>query len=163
MTKTAGRPTLYKPTYCDKIINYFADFPLYRTRVASERIDKNGDTHKRFEEVTNDYPTLRDFAVSIHVRHCTLLSWAKKFPEFTEALKEAKQIQENIIVKNAFLHRFNSTFSIFALKNIAGWRDHRDDLNKDNENLFDQEIEIFDLKKEKDPEEFKSRLERYTT
>ena len=37
-----------------------------------------------------------------------------------------KQHQENMIVKGAFGKKIDSTMAIFALKNIAGWRDKQE-------------------------------------
>ncbi len=48
---------------------------------------------------------------------------AEKYPKFSEALKRAKGLQEGKVVKNALTNMYNSTFSIFLLKNNFGWKD----------------------------------------
>lgn len=52
-----------------------------------------------------------------------LLRFAEKNEKFRLALKKAKQIQENKLVLGGLLRKFHPTIVIFALKNVAEWRD----------------------------------------
>jgi hypothetical protein len=47
----------------------------------------------------------------------------EKYPQFSEAIKSAKALQEGKVVKNALQNEYNSTMSIFLLKNNFGWKD----------------------------------------
>ena len=106
----AGRPTLYRPEHCQKIIEYFS-IPPYKYNKIS----------KTFE--ANDPLFLSAFARSIGVTHDSLLEWAKVHPEFSLALKQAKELQEQFFVTNAVKGYYAQPMSIFALKNMCGWRD----------------------------------------
>ena len=60
-----------------------------------------------------------------------LSEWARRSKYFSQALKKAHEIQEYKLVQNATENKFNSTFVIFTLKNIAGWRDQRKEEHKE--------------------------------
>lgn len=61
----AGRPTTYKPEYCEKIVEFC----------------KNGDT-------------LNQFAVSVGTHPQRLYEWAKQNEEFNEALLKARAVYQ---------------------------------------------------------------------
>ena len=100
-----GRPTSYKPEYCKQMLDFFLSF-------------LDVDKQKKPE-----FPTLMDFAREVEVNYATLTRWRDAHPDFRKAYKECQEVQLNIVIKNAIVGRFNSIFSIFTLKNIAGWRD----------------------------------------
>ena len=99
----AGRPTKYKKEYCQDIKKFFS----------------------KSLTITQDpeLPFFSAYAREIKVNTDTLHEWKKKHKEFSEAYKECKHIQEEILAKFALEGKFNSTFSIFTAKNILGWRD----------------------------------------
>ena len=78
---------------------------------------------------------LGEFAVENGFHRQRLSEFADQNQEFSEALKKASQVQENRIVKGAMAGVFNSTFCIFTLKNIAGWRDAHEITGKDGEGI----------------------------
>lgn len=95
-----GRPTKYKPEYCKRIVEHMAD----------------------------GYPLVH-FAVSIGVAQQSLHDWAKKYPEFSEAMKMAKQAFEaklyEIGLQGTFADKFNTgPYSLLA-KNYLGWSDRQ--------------------------------------
>lgn len=116
--KPVGRPTEYKEKYCQMIIDFFANHELQRERVKTSGLDITTT-----ELVTNPYPTINDFAKKIDVNYVSLRRWVETHPEFSDAYKRAKELQHEIIIKGALIGAYNATFSIFAMKNIAGWRD----------------------------------------
>lgn len=103
-----GRPTKYKPEYCNRIVEYF-DIPAYH---------EDGD-----KKVPNDPRFLYDFARKIRVNIDTIYTWANVHPEFSDALKTVKKLQEKHLAINGFYGNSHPTFTIFMLKNICGWRD----------------------------------------
>lgn len=146
-----GRPTKYDPKYCDQIIDFFADHELTRERI--KFYDKDGNAHT--EEVANIYPTITDFAKKIGVNRSSLHEWSRKHKDFSVALKEAKELQHEIIIKSALCGYYNASFSIFAMKNIAGWRDKNEDDKSDDR--LESELEFVGVPmKEKD-----DRFKRY--
>lgn len=120
-----GRPTDYKIEYCKDILEFFTLEP-YRSFLKKTITKKNGEVTKEFEERGNNCPFIGQFARDIGVSRSAITRWAKKYPEFQVALKEAKKLQEEHIATNGLNGSFNSSFSIFTLKNVAGWRDRTD-------------------------------------
>jgi len=120
-----GRPTKYKPEYCKKIIEYFEIEP-YREREVTHR-KKNGDEWTTHEDVANDLPFISGFAHKIGVNTDSINAWSKKYPEFSEALKKAKELQHNILATNGLRGLYQVAFAIFTAKNITPWRDVADE------------------------------------
>lgn len=102
-----GRKSTYKPEYCEQIKALCAQGITWRSAC----------TELGFYQEIGD-------------------RWAKKFPEFGLAKKEAKSLcvkwweevgRRAILEKNSKDGgTFNSTVWIFAMKNIGDWRDNRD-------------------------------------
>lgn len=103
-----GRPTKYKPEYCQVIIDYF-DIPA---------TDSEGNA--------NNPRFLSAFARSIGVNHDTLHEWCSVYPEFSEAYTEAKRLQGEHIIVNALQNRYNSSFAWRTMMNIQDWRDKQE-------------------------------------
>lgn len=104
-----GRPSEYDSKYCQEILKYFGVKPY--------------ETNERGREVAADLPTLAGFASKIGVHRDTLHQWTKDHPEFSDAYKKAKDLQENFIVVNGNRGLINTAFAIFTAKNVLGWRD----------------------------------------
>ena len=101
----AGRPTGYRPEYAEQLRNYFSA-PV-----------STGDG------AVNLFPTLARFATNIGVHRETLLEWASKHDEFSDAYKAAKALQEANLVEGAMCGVYSQAFAIFTAKNVLGWRD----------------------------------------
>lgn len=124
--KKMGRPTLYKPEYCDKIIQYF-DIVPYRTVQVKEKDTTKGKKNEgktivKFVEKPEDMRFLEDFAQEIGVKSRTLLLWVEKYPKFKEAYDRAKELQQRNLIINGLKGLYNPAAYIFTMKNIAGWR-----------------------------------------
>lgn len=119
----AGAPTLYKTEYCDKIIKFF-DVPHSKI-ITIRTTGKNDYVKEEEKEIANALPHLIQFARQIGVSHDAISDWAKKYPDFAEALSTAKKINEQMLASNALKGLYNSTFSIFMAKNKFGWRDEQ--------------------------------------
>ncbi|MBI5402493.1 MAG: hypothetical protein HY959_03770 [Ignavibacteriae bacterium] len=119
-----GRPTKYKEDYCDDIIKYFDIEP---TRTITERFFyKNGDEKEKEIEVANELPTIEGFCRTIKINKSTLHEWVKAHKEFSNAYNVAKDLQVDLWLKNSLKGLYNPTFSIFAGKNMFGWRDKQE-------------------------------------
>src|SRR5690349_11818379 len=119
-----ARPSKYKPEYCEELEKFF-DIEPYR-EVVDIYTYKDGTTKETVKLLPNDMPFIRDFAKKIGVNKDTLYEWAKKHSEFSVALKEVKDLQEKLLVVNGLNGVYNSTFAIFAAKNMIGWRDRNE-------------------------------------
>jgi hypothetical protein len=95
-----GRPTKYKPEYCQHIVDYF--------------ITKKNE---------NDLPFFSAYGREIDVCEDTMIEWTNVYPDFSEAYKKCKSLQKEIIIKMALNNQYNSTFAIFTAKNMTDMRD----------------------------------------
>lgn len=100
----AGRPTDYRPEYCEAVIEHM----------------KEG-------------ASLTSFAASVNCARSTINEWCDKNPEFSEAVKAAKahcatwwETQGRLGATGQA--NVNPTLVIFGLKNMAGedWREKQD-------------------------------------
>lgn len=102
-TRPVGRPTKYKPEYCDAVIQHMSEGA-----------------------------SLTSFAASINVSRATINVWMEEYPEFLEAAMTAKSKcaswWEAVGRKNAVEGGGNATLVVFGLKNMAAddWRDKRE-------------------------------------
>lgn len=118
--RKCGKPTTYEPIFCDKIISFFKDMPL--TKEVQKISGVTGTPYITIE--ANEYPTIGDFCKQNNISRSCINSWAKRHQEFEIALKIAKEYQHEFLIKNALIGRYSAGFAAFAMKNIAGWRDH---------------------------------------
>ena|SRR3990167_5653193 len=123
MKHAGGRPSKYDPSFCQKIVDYFSVEP-YRVIPKTKR------------EIPNDLPFLSNFADSIGVNQDTLHEWCKVHPEFSEAFKKAKELQEQFLVINGLRNNFAQPFTIFAMKNMFRWTDRHEVTGKDGQPLM---------------------------
>ncbi len=109
----AGRPSKYDKKYVNLLLDYMKN-PIDET-----------------------FPTLAGFACTIEPCRDTLHEWSRakikdengnlvlKYPEFSDAYKKIKDIQERNIVHGALTGKYNPTFSIFFAKNNLGYKDQQ--------------------------------------
>lgn len=115
-----GRPTKYKPEYCEEIVGYFSAKPFDEV-----------ETPYGPKKVANPMPTFHKFAQFIGVNEDTVVEWVKaedkdgnlKYPEFSAAYKRAKELQKWFLIENGLNGVYNATFAIFTAKNITDMRD----------------------------------------
>jgi hypothetical protein len=69
---------------------------------------------------------LKDFCVEKMVHFQRFAEWANRNGYFAFILSACKIIQESKLVKLGLSKNFNVSMPIFALKNVAGWRDVRE-------------------------------------
>jgi hypothetical protein len=102
-----GRPSLYDDSYVQALLDYME------------------------APVNEEFPTIAGFACTVKPCRDTLHEWSKakdgegnlKYPQFSDAYKKVKDIQEVNIVQGALSGKYNPTFSIFFMKNNLGWKD----------------------------------------
>ena len=125
-----GRPTDYKPEYCEQLIEYFSGEP-YRTV-----------GNKMFP---NRLPTLERFAVKIGVTPNTLLVWSKKHKDFKLAYACAKSLYKDFLNTNGALGLYNPAYSKFIAINTTDMVDEKkikhDATPEFNDALSDKSIE----------------------
>lgn len=101
----AGRPTKYKPAFCDRVIE-----------LASEGASK------------------AEIALDLNICYATFDNWQNYNPEFLEAVKKAERLSQGWWEKKGReatfggIDGFNATSFIFNMKNRfkADWRDKQE-------------------------------------
>ena len=84
---------------------------------------------------------LLEWCISENIPKESIPHIEKKSPLFSIALKKAKQIQELRLIELGLSIK-NSVFCIFALKNLAGWRDDPDAAKGSNVNKLTLELHL---------------------
>lgn len=122
MAHAGGRPTKYKPDYCDSVIAYFT-IPPQQT-VYKETYYANGQLKSKEPVVlANQFPTIYGFASEIGVNKDTIYQWIKDHKEFSDAFTRAQELQHNIWLVNGMGGQYNSQFAQFFGKNCLGYKD----------------------------------------
>jgi len=118
--KPVGRPTKYKPEYCQAIIDYF--------NIPTHNIDGKPNTP----------PYIFRFCLSIGISKECLHDWVAKYPEFSDAYRIAKEMQKELMVNNALTGDYNAAFAWRAMMNMHDWREKSDNIHtgRDGEPLF---------------------------
>ncbi len=86
-----GRPTNYRPEYCQSIIEYFA---------APESWEINTDAKGSAKAVPKSkIPTIERWCYSIGVHSRTLDDWQARYPEFRDAYQTARGLQQAFVIE----------------------------------------------------------------
>lgn len=123
-----GRPRLYKPEFCIKMINFFSIEPYKLIELT--KVTKDGREVKTSEIVPNRLPTFANFAWSIGVDRDTVLNWVdatnddgtRKYPEFFGAYTQCKELQKDFLNYNALAGNYDSRYAVFLATNITEYR-----------------------------------------
>jgi hypothetical protein len=118
VVRAHGKPCKYIPEYCQKLIDFFNIEPYTEVYAMS----KDGKSVFK-ERIPNNLPLIGRFATTIGIGKSTIWSWSERYPEFKAALEIAHDMQEYILVTNSLMGLYSPAASIFAMKNLIGWRD----------------------------------------
>ena len=116
-----GRPTTYKPEYCQQIINFFSTPQLTEDKEITWTT-KSGTVKREIVKVANRLPTMEKFAIDIGTYPQTLLDWCKRFSEFNEAYSRAKAYYKEFLNQNALSGRYNERYATFLAINTTDMR-----------------------------------------
>ena len=120
-----GRPTKYKPEYCEEIEKFFNVEPYYDKPI--EHYGKDGEVKwEDFKRVANKLPTFKGFAQHIGVNTDTIVEWEKKYKDFSVAYTRAKEHQKYFLIENGLNGCYNPAFAIFVCKNITDMKDKQE-------------------------------------
>lgn len=146
-SKGGGRPSKYKPKFCEEMIKHFSIDPYKKeTMESSTEYFANGAIKKKnekFKLVPNKLPTFFNFARSIDVSHEALHRWRDarigkfekdetdtgkddrpfKYPEFRVAYNAVKQLQKEFLMELGLAGASPPASFIFVAKNITDMRD----------------------------------------
>lgn len=124
-----GRPSSYKPEYCQALIRWF-DVDSFSVKDI-QITNKDGSTKEYTEREATPLPMLVDFAKSIGVCYVTVYNWAglnSERPEaakeeFVIAYKEAIAHRDRIVIQNGLLGLYNGYFAKFFAENNMGMKE----------------------------------------
>jgi len=117
-----GRPSKYKPEYCQAIIDFFSG-PKSERIVKSVTTGKNEYEKTEYVTVPCELPTLAKFARKIGVNKDTVIEWTKQHKEFSDAYNDIKDLQKEFLVDNGLAGLYPPASFIFTAKNITDMRD----------------------------------------
>jgi hypothetical protein len=123
-TRKMGRPTKYKPIYCQQIIKFF-DRP-YTYESECVHTNKKGETWTSYQTKANPVPLMCAFAEWLGVGTTTLQRWEKEYSDFRAAITRAQELQLNHLSAVTGMGLYNSNWAVFMAKNISKWRDKKD-------------------------------------
>ena len=118
-----GRPTDYKPKYCQDIILFFANAPKTQRVIKAIVTGKNDYEKTEYETIPCELPTLGKYARKIGVTHRTIDEWATKHKEFSLSLEEAKDIYKNFLNDNGLCGYYNPLYTKFVATNTTDMKD----------------------------------------
>jgi len=125
-----GRPSKYDPDLCQKMVDYFS-VPVTKQQIITI-IDKAGNEKTIEKTIANELPLFQSFLVEHGLNYERLNQWQEKYPEFHDAYKKAKLLQEAHLIRNGIAGRYDTAFAIFTAKNITTLRDKVDiDIQQD--------------------------------
>lgn len=122
-----GRPSKYKPEYCQQIEAFFDVKPYYDKELP--HYGKEGELKwVDYKRMANPLPTLIKFARSIKVNYSTVYRWQNEKdgafqPEFKEAYARAKDLQKEFLIENGLNDCYNAGFAKFVAINITDMTD----------------------------------------
>ena len=122
--EVGGRPTKYTADMPQRLLDFFNIEPYWIEVKDSGKVVC----------VPARFPTLARFAAENGICRDTLHHWATERgakgnilrPEFSDAYKRAKDLQEANLVEGAMAGAYPPAFSIFTAKNVLGWRDRQE-------------------------------------
>ena len=139
MSNAVGRPTDYKPEYCQMMIDYF-NVPLYRT--VKTKVKTRHGFNEIEKEVPNSFPTFEGFTRKV-LGKCkqTIHNWLPKYPEFLDAYNLCKEIQKDFLIEHGLMDNYNPAFAKFLAVNVTDLRDSQTQ-------IIDQKIQMIDVDSE---------------
>jgi len=93
-----GRPTKYKPEYCESIVQYFSE---------------------GFKEHITPIPFLYNWCQSIGITKKTAHNWKEQHEDFLHAYDAAKELQKQWLVQGGLDGSFNAAFCKFVAINMT--------------------------------------------
>ena len=127
LAKKIGRPSKYRPAYCQQLLTYMRRGGKVVTKPTVVSVGNNGGSEIVDHPLGRLPAFFEGFAGKIGVTVQTLHEWKAVHPAFFEAYNAAKAIQLQQMVDGGMAGTYQQAALIFALKNMHGWRDYRED------------------------------------
>jgi uncharacterized short protein YbdD (DUF466 family) len=132
-----GRPSGYRPEYCDQVLDYFEFAPQTRNEMVGVQKHANyvnqhgynaprmttGFKREEVRRICAAMPTWERFATSIGVSTFTVRYWRSKYPDFEEACRICEQIQRDFLQQGLLNGSIPPVGGIFVAKNVTQYHD----------------------------------------
>lgn len=115
-----GRPTSYRPEYCESLIRYFD------RKSWCVATDAKGTQKVMPHE---DIPILDRWCLAIGVPRRTIYDWIKAYPEFADAHETAMGLQKAFLIESGIVHG-SGGFASFMLKCVHGMQEPKADADE---------------------------------
>ena len=120
-THAGGRPTKYKPEYCQQLIAYMTQEPWEEVEVT--HTNRKGETWTETKLRPRPIRFLTVFAHEIGVTRDTLAEWYRVHPEFSDAYTRAREMQAEHLLQCGFMGLSDPTMTKFAAVNLTDLSD----------------------------------------
>ena len=124
-----GRPTTYKPEYCQRLIEWFTGartVQVLKRRVVIPRKNGKGEPQiaEEFVERPGKFPTFEGFAHFVcDANVASLRDWALRHPDFSSACARARQLQKDWLCEVTTMGLGNPHWAVFLAKNLTDLRE----------------------------------------
>jgi hypothetical protein len=127
LPKPMGRPSLYSPDLCDRIVSYFRErchkaMSLTGDPTYNALDTAAGASHTHVRKIYSECPTLEGFADSINVSVNTLCRWRDQYSDFHEAIARARDLWAHTLGNLALAGAVNHHAAIWVGSNTTNWR-----------------------------------------
>jgi hypothetical protein len=119
-----GRPTKYKPEYCQDIVAFF-DIEPYN-EVIEITTYKDGTTKENKKFIACDLPTFEGFCKKIKIHIDSLYEWQKIYKDFSVSMRQCRALQKSILITNSLKGLYQSNYAIFVTSNLTKFRQKKD-------------------------------------
>lgn len=120
--KGTGRPTKYRPEYCESLVRYF-------DRKSWCVVTDAKGTQKVMPK--DDIPILDRWCLAIGVSRRTVYDWIKTIPEFADAHDTAMGLQKAFLIESGIVHG-SGGFASFMLKCVHGMQEPKQESPTEN-------------------------------
>ena len=117
-----GRPTTFRPEYCQSIIDFFTCDSwelVYDAKGTAKVIPKD------------NIPTLIRWCTSLGIHRRTVYDWIKTIPEFADAHDTAMELQKAFLMESGIVHG-SGGFASFMLKCVHGMQEPKQESPTEN-------------------------------
>lgn len=121
--KKVGRPSKLTNDHLKKIAQYYENHqPYYESPV--EYVNKKGIKKTIMERLPNPPPSLLELAEYLGVTRYSVYHWNERNSKFRDIVRTYRnKINEEYIVNNALIGKYNANFARFLLINKHGYRE----------------------------------------
>lgn len=144
--KKVGRPTNYRKTFCDKLIDFFDVEPYEKIELPHYQADGKTLKWMDYKIVPQRMPTLRKFAKSIKISIRAVYNWVNPdsetfHKEFMHAFICAKEIRKEWLIDLGLSGLTPPLAYKFTAINVTDMVDTKVVENKDDNRITDEERE----------------------